>query len=139
MGIEIDDVDVDGRRVAWTASRIERRHATILLREAVVGRRVRIVARRTLYDGPRLKYTGATVAVSARGDLAWSRDNVVLKPVGGAARVVGAGWADGFEDGRTLRIKVLDRGPLGSLANLRSDGPRVTCPNAGEPRSLEPA
>src|SRR5690349_21302048 len=102
LGTELDDVDVDGRRVAWTYSRIGWRRMTIVLREAIVGRRARVVARRTLYAGPRRRNTGAAVAVSSRGDLAWSRGRVVLKPLHRRARVVARGSADAFED-RTLR------------------------------------
>jgi hypothetical protein len=102
LGTEIDDFDVDGRRVAWTYSRIGWRRMTIVLREAIVGRHARTVVRQTLYAGPRRKYTGATVAVSSRGDLAWSRGRVVLAPAHGRARVVARGFADAFED-RTLR------------------------------------
>jgi hypothetical protein len=112
---EIADVDFEGRRVVWT--HVTRRG--VVLREAVVGRRDRIVARRTL------THATGEVAVSSRGDLAWeTRRGIVLKPFDAAPRWIHRRGDLGFEDGGTLRIGPADY----TYVDLRPPPMRDGCP-----------
>jgi hypothetical protein len=108
---DVRDFDQAGRRAAWTVAHGGR----LELREAEDGR---IVFRR--------RVGGDQVAVTSRGDLAWAGRQVVLKPAGKPARVLGHGYYVAFEDDRTLRWQGDDDAML--YLDLRPPPRRDGCP-----------
>jgi hypothetical protein len=110
-GREIADVDIGGRRVAWTESvvqgglvrRVELRALVLRSRGRPARTRTRrVIARRA----PGRDLGDSNVAISARGDVAWNMEpdrGIVLDPADGPPRtVVPEGYVRDIEDEATL-------------------------------------